>query len=393
MSIPMQYLNINCLVVDDESSMRKTVSNMLTRMGLKNIITAVDGKEAFTIIQTSKIDLVICDINMPEMTGLELFKTVRENKKYSDIIFIFVTAEVRKHTVARAAEEGGAGYIIKPFVMATLEDKISAVLNKKFKPSSLETHLKNFQQYLGKRDLQMAEDELKKASEIAPDASTIIYNFGQLALAKGEMEQAIEFFKESIAKKPLFVKAYDAIGKVYEDMGDIQSAIKYYESAHNISSSNTDRLITLSKLYKKAGEAERAENILKDAVSDVRQDVSTSGHLIGEMYLARNETEKALEMLSKAYKKNPSDISIMQSLAEAYRRTGQPEQAIDIYKEILKINPNNAPAYYSMGKTFLEMGIKDKAVEAIKKAWELNPFSKEITADLKALAEKDKFDI
>jgi two-component system chemotaxis response regulator CheY len=393
MAIPMEYLNINCLVVDDEASMRKTVSNMLTRMGFKSIITAADGKEALAIIQTSKIDLVICDINMPEMTGLELFKTVRENRRYSDIIFIFVTAEVRKHTVARAAEEGGAGYIIKPFVMATLEDKIAGVLSKKFKPSSVETHLKNFQQYLEGRDLPSAENELKRALEMAPESPTIIYNFGQLYLAKGETDKAIESFKDAIAKKPLFVKAYDAIGEIYEDMGDVQSAIKYYEAAHNISSSNTDRLITLSKLYKKTGEIDRAEKILKDAVSDVRQDVSTSGHLMGEMYLAKNENDKALEVLVKAYKKNPSDTSIMQSLAEAYRKVGQPEQAIEIYKEILKINPNNAHAYYSMGKTFLEMGIKDKAINAIKKAWEINPFSKEITADLKALAEKDKFDI
>ncbi len=393
MSIPMQYLNINCLVVDDESSMRKTVSNMLTRMGFKNIITAVDGKEAFIIIQTSKIDLVVCDINMPEMTGLELFKTVRENQKYSNIIFIFVTAEIRRHTVARAAEEGGAAYIIKPFVMATLEDKISAVLNKKFKPSSLETHLKNFQRYLESRDLQIAEDELKKASELLPDSPTIIYNFGQLAIAKGETDQAIEFFKESIAKKPLFVKAYDAIAKIHEDRVDVESAIKYYEAAHEISSSNTDRLIILSKLYKKAGKTERAENILKDAVSDVRQDISTSGHLMGEMYLAKNENEKAIEVLMKAHKKNPSDTSIIQSLAEAHRKLGQQEQAIEKYREILKITPNNADTHYNMGKTYLEIGDKKKAIEAIKKAWELNPSSKEITTDLKALVETEKFKI
>ncbi|BCB96763.1 hypothetical protein JZK55_16850 [Dissulfurispira thermophila] len=393
MAIPIEYLNINCLVVDDEASMRKTISNMLTRMGFKSIITAVDGKDALTIIQTSKIDLVICDINMPEMTGLELFKTVRENKKYNDIIFIFVTAEIKRHTVARAAEEGGAGYIIKPFVMATLEDKIAGVLNKKFKPSSIEMHLKSFEQYLESREMLSAENELKRALEIAPESPTIIYSFGRFHLIKGEPDKAIEYFKEAIAKKPLFVKAYDAIGKIYEDMGDIQSAIKYYEAAHEISSSNTDRLITLSKLYSKAGEINKAESILKDAVSDIRQDVSTSGHLMGEMYLSKNENEKALEILIKAYKKNPLDTSIMQSLAEAYRKVGQPEKAIEIYKEILKINNSNAFVYYNMGKTFIEMGIKDKAIDAIKKAWELNPFSKEITADLKALAERDKFDI
>jgi two-component system chemotaxis response regulator CheY len=393
MPIPMDYLNIICLAVDDEANMRKTIVNMLSKMGFKNIITAEDGKKALSIISTSKIDLVICDINMPEMTGLELFKTIKENPKNQNINFVFVTAEVRRETVARAAEDGGQAYIIKPFVMATLEDKILNVLNRKFKPSGLETHLKNFHQYMDNRDTQTAENELKKAAEIAPENPTILYNFGQLSLITGETDKAVEFFKSAIEKKPMFVKAYDALGKIYEDSGDMESAIRYYEAANEISSANADRLIILSRLYKTKGEMEKAEHILKDAVSSVREDVSTSGHLMGELYLAKNENEKALEALLKAYKRNSYDTSIMQSLAEAYRKLGRQDQAIEKYEEIIKITPNSADAYYHMGKAYIEMANKNKAIEAIKKAWELNPSSREITADLRALAEKEKINL
>ncbi|MBI3592903.1 MAG: tetratricopeptide repeat protein [Nitrospirae bacterium] len=393
MAIPMEYLKIKCLVVDDEASMRVTLGNMLERIGFKNVITAEDGKKALNTIQTTKIDLVITDINMPEMTGVELFKTVREDKRFDHIIFIFVTAEATRQTVARAAEEGGEGYIIKPFVMGILEDKVAKSLERKFKPSSLDTCLKNFRDYMLKKDFQNAEDALTKASEIVPDAAKIVHNFGELYLAKGDVDRAIEFFKESTNKNPMFVKSYNALGEIYENMGDLESAIKYYEMAHEISPANTDRLIALTKLFYKTGETEKAETILKDAVSDVRQDVSTSGHLMGEMYLAKNENEKALEMLAKAHKKNPSDTSIMQSLAEAYRKLSQPEQALEVYREILSITPDNSNVYYNIGKTYLEMGNKAEAIDAMKKAWALNPFSQEITADLKALAEKDKLDI
>ncbi len=175
--------------------------------------------------------------------------------------------------------------------------------------------------------------------------------------------------------------------------GIIGSAIKYYESAHEISPANTERLLALSKLFYKTGEKDRAETILKDAVSDMRGDIAESAHLMGEMYLARNESEKALEMLKKAYKQNPSDISIMESLAEAYRKVGQAEQALELYKECLKISPDNAMVYYSMSKTYLEMSDKKNAIEAMKKAWVLNPHSKEITADLKALGEKSRLNL
>ncbi|MFZ5996782.1 MAG: response regulator [Nitrospirota bacterium] len=393
MAIPIKYLQINCLVVDDEPTTRTTISNMLTRMGFKNIVTADNGKSALDIIKTSKMDLVIADVNMPEMTGIELFKVIRDDNRYDYISFIFVTAEARKDTVARAAEGGANEYLIKPFVMGALEDKIKKVLDKKFNPSTLDTLLQNFKKYLESRDLANAENQLINASQIAPDSPTILLHFGQLSLAKGDTNAAIDYFKEAINRKPLFVKAYNAIGEVYESLGDLETAIKYYEQAHSISPSNTERLIALSKLYYKSGEAGKAETMLTEARADMREDVSASDHLLGEMYLSKNENEKALEVLVKAHQTNPAEISIMQSLAEAYRKVGKPDEALAVYARILKINANNALAYYQMGKTYLEMSSKQKAIECIKKAWELNPFSKEITADLKALAEKDRLDI
>ena len=393
MAVPLEYLNITCLVVDDEASIRRTIVNMLRQMGFKKIQDAEDGKAAFAILQSVSIDIVLCDINIPEMTGIELFKVIRANKKYNDVIFIFLTAEARRDTVARAGEEGGAAYIIKPFVMSTLENKITEALKRKFKPSELEVYLKDFQKHMKAMDLGKAEEEIKKALEIQPESPTILFNLGQLSIFRGETDKAVEFFKKTIEKKPLFVKAHDALGKIYENNGDNESAIKYYGSANRISGANTDRLITLSKLYNKSGNSEKAENLLKKAATDIRQDDSTSNHLVGEMYLAKNENEKALEVLSIAYKKNSSDPSIMESLAEAYRKTGKPEMAVELYGKIISLNPNNSSIYHYIGKTYIEMGDKKLAIRAITKAWELNPASKEITNDLKALAEKDKINL
>lgn len=390
MGIPTAYLKVNCLVVDDELTMRQTIKNMLTRLGFKTVFVSENGRKALEFIKTTKLDIVIADVNMPEMTGTELFKAVREDKKYDSLNFIFVTAEARRETVAQIAEGAGNEYIIKPFVMGTLEDKLEKVLTKRFNPSEIDLYLRNFKLHLDNKDLQKAEENLDKAAMLLPENATISYNFGQLSLAKGDVNGAIEFFKEAIEKKPMFVKAYNAIGGIYESLGDHESAIKYYELAYNISPANTERLLSLSKLYQKTGETEKAETLLVDAQSDVREDASTSGHLLGEMYLAKNENEKALEVLLKTRRKNSSDISISMSLAEAYRKVNKPEDAVSIYLEIIKISPANANAYYNMGKACIEMGNKEKAIAALKKAWELNPFSKEIITDLKALAEKDK---
>lgn len=390
MPIPMEYLKASCLVVDDELTMRLTIKNMLSRMGFKNVILAENGKKALELIKLSKFDIVICDVNMSEMTGIELFKTVRENKKFEDLSFIFVTAEARRDVVARVAENAANEYIIKPFVMATLEDKMLKILEKKYNPSDIDKYLEQFKKAMEAKDIASAEKALEAASILAPGSATILYNYGQIELLKGNIQGALALFNEAIDKKPMFVKAYNAIGEIYENLGDIENAIHYYERAHHISPANTERLIALSKLYHKTGNVQKAESLLLETKTDAAEGVTTSKRLLGEIYLAKNENEKALETLLTAYKKNPNDIFVMDSLAQAYRKLNKPDDALDIYREILKISPDNANVYYNMGKTYLEKGDKAQAIECIKKAWELNPFSKEITADLRALAEKDR---
>jgi len=83
----------------------------------------------------------------------------------------------------------------------------------------------------------------------------------------------------------------------------------------------------------------------------------------------------------------------MKSLAEAYRKNSKPEEAIGMYQEILFILPHNADIYHFIGKTYLEMGDKTAAISSITRAWEINPSSREITRDLRALAEKQKLNL
>lgn len=390
MAIPQEYLNNVILIVDDELAMRITLNNMLTRMGFKNTYVVENGKRALEILSSRHVDIIITDINMPVMNGIELFKSIRANKKYQHIKFIFVTAEASRQVVARAAEDGGEAYIIKPFVMATVEEKLLKILEKKHKPNEVDRLSKEFESFLAKKDYDNADKVLKQIKGIVGETAKVLFNNGRLAALQGDVQSAIEFYKQAIDKNPMFVKAYNALGETYESLGDIKTAIRYYEIAHEISPANTERLITLSKLLHKTGESEKAASLLKTAASDIKGDVSTTEHLLGEIYLSSNENEKALDALLKAHRKNPSDTGIMKSLAEAYRKVGKTERAFDMYHKILEISGDNAEIYYEMGKAFLETGQKAKAIEYIKKAWELNPFSQQITADLRALARSDK---
>jgi two-component system, chemotaxis family, chemotaxis protein CheY len=393
MTVPLEYLNSLILIVDDEAPMRRTIGNMLSRMGFGSLLYAENGAAANSYIQNSAVDLIICDIIMPEMNGMELFRLVRSNKKIGDMSFIFVTAEARRNVVARAAEDGGGGYIIKPFVMTTLEEKIIEVLRRKIHPTPVEKHINKYRQHMDSFNIQAAEEEIQEALCDDPESPALFFYMGQISVHKGLPDRAANYFRAAIERKPLFVKAYDALGKLYEDQGDALLAVENYETANRISSSNADRLVTLSKLYVKTDEPEKAMALLKDASGELNHDPSMSEHLLGELYMANGEYEKALAAFRAANRRNPSDFAVMKSLAEAYRKNSKPGHALEIYRQILFLTPHNADIYHFIGKTYLEMGEKDAAIEAITKAWEINPASKEITRDLRALAEKQKIEL
>ncbi|MCS7150215.1 MAG: chemotaxis response regulator CheY [Caldimicrobium sp.] len=120
-------LNIKILVVDDFSTMRKIIRNILSQLGFKNIIEADDGTSAMEILSKEKIDLIISDWNMPKMSGLELLKAVRSNEQTKDLPFIMVTAEAQKENILEAIKYRVSQYIVKPFTPETLKEKLEKV--------------------------------------------------------------------------------------------------------------------------------------------------------------------------------------------------------------------------------------------------------------------------
>jgi two-component system chemotaxis response regulator CheY len=127
----MDLSTLCVLVVDDFSTMRRIVINLLREKGFRKILEAEDGHEALKVIAKNHVDLVVSDWNMPVMTGLELLKTLRAMPEHAHLPFLIVTAEARRDNIVAAAHEGADGYIVKPFTAVTLIDKVSAILLKR----------------------------------------------------------------------------------------------------------------------------------------------------------------------------------------------------------------------------------------------------------------------
>ena len=118
------------LVVDDFSTMRRIVRNLLKESGFTDSEEAEDGVVALQKLQNGNFNFVISDINMPHMNGFELLAEIQKIDKLKRVPVLMVTAEARKEDIVLAAQSGAAGYIVKPFTKATLEEKVQKILLK-----------------------------------------------------------------------------------------------------------------------------------------------------------------------------------------------------------------------------------------------------------------------
>jgi two-component system, chemotaxis family, chemotaxis protein CheY len=122
--------DLKYLVVDDFSTMRRIIRGLLNEMDCRNSTEAEDGVAALALLRSQPFDFVISDINMPNMNGFELLKSIKADDALKHLPVLMVTAEARKEDIVLAAQNGAAGYIVKPFTKATLEEKLTKIVQK-----------------------------------------------------------------------------------------------------------------------------------------------------------------------------------------------------------------------------------------------------------------------
>lgn len=122
--------NMKILVVDDFSTMRRIIKNLLKDLGFSNIQEADDGSTALPMLQQGDFDFVVTDWNMPGMQGIDLLRAIRSDDSLKHLPVLMVTAEAKKEQIVAAAQAGVNGYVVKPFTAATLKEKLEKIFER-----------------------------------------------------------------------------------------------------------------------------------------------------------------------------------------------------------------------------------------------------------------------
>jgi len=115
------------LVVDDFSTMRRIVRNLLKELGFSNVHEAEDGVDALRKLRAETFEFVVSDWNMPNMTGIDLLREIRKDDALKHLPVLMVTAEAKKENIIEAAQAGASGYVVKPFTAITLDEKLKKI--------------------------------------------------------------------------------------------------------------------------------------------------------------------------------------------------------------------------------------------------------------------------
>jgi two-component system chemotaxis response regulator CheY len=128
--------NLKILIVDDYSTMRRIVKNLLHDLGYSNVTEADDGRSAWPMLQAGDFEFLVTDWNMPGMTGIDLLRNIRADARLKALPVLMVTAEAQREQIIEAAKAGVNGYIIKPFNAVTLKEKLDKIFQRVTAPAA-----------------------------------------------------------------------------------------------------------------------------------------------------------------------------------------------------------------------------------------------------------------
>ena len=343
----------NILIVDDKPNMRKTIRNMLRILGFNTFQEAEDGADALRKIQADKFDFVLCDWNMPRMSGYEFLLHVRKDDRFKDLPFIMVTAEVEEGTVAQAIESDVDGYIIKPFIPKVLEDKMVEILTKRLEPSELDTQLQLAEVLMKAGRHANAHQELDAAEKIVPRSPRVHYARGLIFLKEGKMEEAEKSFLKAREMGPQFVKAREKLAEIYQETGRGQEMISVIREAVQVSPNNPDRQTQLGKALLQSGRTEEAKKVFNTAVNLDPRNASRKTE-IGEAFLSKGMDKEAEISFKSAIQSNPEEVHIYNRLGIAFRRQKKFQEALENYKIALQLEPDEENLHFNLSRVYYD---------------------------------------
>lgn len=363
------FKNGYVLIADDMPNMRRTLRNMLKQMGVEMMLEADDGTSALqTLRANTGCKFALLDWNMPRMNGINTAKEIRADESIHDTPILLVTAEMELHFVAQAGEVGVNGYIIKPFILKTLQGKIQNIIDARENPPEYIILLKQGEELVRLGQYREALSLFERVKEMK-ESARIHVQIGETFELLGEFDKAHASYTKAARQNEKFLKAYIRSANLHLKQGNEEEALEMLLQATTISPSNAERHIAIGKIFLNKGNESKAEHAFSAAI---RHEPMRSTEIAEEL-LRIGKAEMAEQYFRQSLLKHVDTINIYNRLGIALRRQGKWKEAIKEYEIALTVDSRDGGLYFNMAKSYLEGEDRRMAEKYFKKALELTP--------------------
>jgi len=362
-------------VVDDMPGIRRMLRQMLVLLGFGGRIgEASDGVEAWDLLRDIPYDVVICDINMPRMNGLELLRLMRSSPRYETTPFLMITGEVSEEIVAVAAESEVDSYLLKPFQTASLENRLGEIIKKKLHPSGGEAIFLQAQKLKLAGQVEEALHLLEKLTKPPYKRQAKTFNLaGDCLQVLGDYPQAAEYYTQALEINPKYLKTYQNLAALLESKGRLEEARHCLERAQALSPLNTERLYHLGQLCLQSGNTEQAQTYLQQCLKSGHNFSNSHCQEAAETFLQAGLSAEAEKLFAHSLQEDPENIHLYNRLGIALRQQQKHQEALECYHKALKVDPENEKIYYNIGILYFDLGDKKKSLDAFRQALKLRP--------------------
>jgi len=401
--------------------MRRTISIALQGMGFDDIAEAKNGRDAFNTLEAQhdipgkRIDIAIVDWNMAPLTGLDLLKMTRKDRRFRDIFFIMITAEQLQDNVVAAIQAGVDEYIVKPFTANTLKEKFVSVARRRLREinGKIEEQFSRAGPVAGVMENEASvEDrlggyrkELRRLFAFTPWSYLAPLELGRLSLRMNDYADAEKWLRKTIAKDFGLPEAHKLLSEALKAQGKVAESVKELEIAVVERPSSGELRQKLGEAYLREGRLDEAMTTLAEAIGLLgepahKSQLARSKNAMGQARLQKSDKNnddamrrEAVLDIQAAVKLDPALVSAHYNLMVAYKKTGRASEAARVLDRIQAMEPKDAEGWIAIGRSYLLQNEAAKARFAFKKADELSDGRFEVYEEIStALYRHQRFD-
>ncbi len=362
------------LLVEGEGRVRRLLASMLHGSGARTVHNAPDGAAAKEMLLTRAVDFVVCDWGAPETSGVEFLRSVRSFPvtRYLPFLLMSRTGQLQEEDFAAAKDYDVDGHLFKPIAQDDLRDKVRRTVDHHNSMTATYTHLARAGAFVDIGAFDEARAELQAAQAARDDSPRVWSESGLLLAEMKQPQEAKRCHQRSIELDRTYTRAYDSLGRLLQQEGRHDLAVRFYSRSAQISPRNRERQFILGEALLAKGDAEGAKAAVRRAVEGLVPEAARSA-AAAEFFLSHGRADIAEEQYAFALEADPENVHYFNRLGIAFRRQKKFKEAVENYRKALVVAPDNPVIYYNMALALAEAGQRGEAAGALRSALAIDP--------------------